>query len=54
MIRQLTLGQNSLVRQTAMGHLIPLKPFLTLRLGNHTAPGNIGQKLFRAAMAKVA
>ena len=54
MIRQLTLWQNSLVRQTAIGHLIPLKPLLTLRLDNYTAAGIIGRKLLRAAMANVA
>ena len=52
MIRQLTLGINSLVWQTAIGHLIPLKPLLTLRLGNHSAAGNICQKTFTRGNGK--
>ena len=54
MIRQLTLWQNFLVRPTAIGHLIPLKPLLTLRLGKLSAAGNVCRNTFRAAMAKVA
>ena len=54
MIRQLTFGKNALVRQTEMGHLMPLKPLLTLRLGNHSALADLGRKLLPAAMANVA
>ena len=54
MIGQLTLGINSLVWQTEMGHLMPLKPLLTLRLGNHSALADLGRKLLPSAMAKVA
>ena len=52
MIGQFTLGIKSLVWQTAIGHLILLKPLLTLRLGNLLAAGNICQKTFTRGNGK--
>ena len=52
MIGQFTLGIKSLVWQTAIGHLILLKPLLTLRLGNLLAAGNICRKTFTRGNGK--